>query len=167
MTPPTLWLASRSPRRAELLRTLGQAGEGAADLNAPTHLSWGPDGLYITDTFNNRIQVWGAQGQPLRTVGERGVWVGQLARPKGVLATPDGITLVVESLFGHVLVFGPQGEFLLGVDGAGLPGGGFMLPAGIWQGDDGRIYVADMFNGRVVVLRLTPDAVLDLPQPGG
>ena len=25
MTPPTLWLASRSPRRAELLRTLGVA----------------------------------------------------------------------------------------------------------------------------------------------
>lgn len=142
----------------QLKRRLGVAGEGQTELNGPSHLAMGREGLWISDAFNNRIQIWTREGQWIRSIGQRGTWVGQLARPKGVGVSAEGVTFVVESLFGHVLLFGPQGEFLLGLDAKNIPGGALTLPAGFWQSADGRLFVADMFGGRVVVLRLLPGA---------
>lgn len=137
-----------------LVDTIRAAGE--APLNAPTLMSFSGDRLYVTDTFNSRIQVYDADGTHLRGFGERGLYVGNLARPKGV-AVDDGVVYVVESYYGRLLAFSEEGRFLMAIDGNGVKGDRFQLPSGVWTDNKGKIFVADMFNGRVVVFQFLGD----------
>ena len=93
----------------------------------------------------------GLEAKVLQVFGRRGLFVGDLTRPKGVTVDATGNIYVIESYYDHLLVFNSQGEFLLPIGGGGSGTGQFVLPAGVWSDQRGRIYVADMFNGRVVV----------------
>lgn len=137
-----------------LLATLGGRGEGAGEFNYPTHLAFARGELYVTDTMNSRVQVVAADtGRHRLTVGARGLYVGNMVRPKGVSVDADGNIYVVESYHDHLLVYDRQGRFLLAIGGLGKEIGQFYLPSGVWADSRNRIFVADMFNGRVVVLQ--------------
>ena len=103
--------------------------------------------------MNSRVQVFDGGSHRL-TVGARGLYVGNLVRPKGVTVDSQGNIYVVESYFDHLLVYDRLGNFLLGISGLGRDAGQFYLPAGVWTDDRNRVFVADMFNGRVVVLQV-------------
>lgn len=136
----------------QLVRTIGGRGTEPGRFNGPTHLSCSGDRLYVTDTLNARVQVLSAAGEPQSSIGQRGLFVGNLVRPKGVVTDRDGHVYIVESYYDHMLVFSEAGELLLPIGGSGNGAGQFFLPAGAWTGDGSRLFVADMFNGRVVVL---------------
>lgn len=138
----------------ELVHVIGRRGDGDGEFNYPTHLAWAQDELYVTDTMNNRIQVFAADGQLLkRKFGERGLVLGNLVRPKGVAVDSEGNVYVVESYYDSLLVFNPRGELLLPIGGTGTATGRFYLPAGVWVDARNRVHVADMFNGRVVLFQ--------------
>jgi DNA-binding beta-propeller fold protein YncE len=138
----------------QLLRVIGRRGEENGEFNYPSHLAFARDKLYVTDTMNNRVQVFGAGGEVFeRSIGARGLYVGNLVRPKGVAVDNEGHVYVVESYYDHLLVFGRDGEFLLPIGGTGHAAGSFFLPAGVWVDSRNRVFVADMFNGRVVVFQ--------------
>ena len=133
-----------------LLRTLGQHGDRPGEFNYPTYLALVKGELYVTDTMNARVQVLDAEtGQPKRIIGERGMNVGNLVRPKGVAVDDEGNVYVVESYYDRLLVFNKNGEFLMPIGGMGQEVGNFYLPSGVWIDAHNRIFVADMFNGRV------------------
>jgi DNA-binding beta-propeller fold protein YncE len=138
-----------------LLKVLGRRGTGDGEFNFPSHLSWSRGELYVTDTLNNRVQVFGgAPGHTLqRQFGSRGLALGQLVRPKGVGVDADGNVYVVESYYDSLLVYSPQGDFLLPIGGTGTATGRFYLPAGVWVDSRNRVHVADMFNGRIVLFQ--------------
>jgi DNA-binding beta-propeller fold protein YncE len=137
-----------------LLSTLGHRGEGDGEFNGPTHLAFAQGKLYVTDTLNARIQVFERDSAlPLRKIGQRGLYVGNLVRPKGVAVDGEGNVYVVEGYHDYVLVFNAEGEFLMPIGGTGPGTGNFYLPAGIWVDARNRVFVADMFNGRVVVFQ--------------
>jgi len=138
----------------ELRRTLGRRGEGEGEFNFPTHLAFANGELYVTDTMNSRIQVLdGASGRVQRSLGARGLYVGNLVRPKGVALDTEGNVYVVESYYDHLLVFDRLGRFLMGIGGLGAGSGKFYLPAGVWTDRLNRVFVADTFNGRVVMFQ--------------
>lgn len=140
--------------RGRLLRTIGEAGTGEGQLNAPLHVHVSGDRLFVSDALNATIQVYAKDdGRPLGQIGRRGLYVGNLVRPKGVTTDSDGNVYVVESYYNHLLVYGQGGEFLLPIGGMGSDIGHFLLPAGIWSDGRDRIFVADMFNARVVIFR--------------
>ena len=137
-----------------LLRVIGRRGERVGEFNFPTHLAWAQDELYVTDTLNNRVQVFGADGQwRERQFGRRGLVLGNLVRPKGVGVDSEGNVYIVESYYDSLLVFSPRGEFLMPIGGTGTATGRFYLPAGVWVDGRNRVHVADMFNGRVVTFQ--------------
>lgn len=136
-----------------LLDRWGQRGDGAGQLNFPTHLAWSQDRLYVTDAINARVQAFDGLGQPLRTIGQRGLYVGNLVRPKGVAADDEGNLYVVESMHDTLLVFDARARLLLSIGGTGQDVGRFYLPSGVWVDARNRVFVADMFNGRVVVFQ--------------
>ncbi len=137
-----------------LERTIGSRGEGAEQLNFPTHLALANGELYVSDTMNARIEVLEADtGSMLRKIGARGLTVGNLVRPKGVAVDSEGNVYVVESYYDHLLVFNRRGEFLMPIGGVGQETGKFYLPAGVWVDGRNRVFVADMFNGRVMVFQ--------------
>ncbi len=138
----------------KLLRTLGARGEGQGEFNFPTHLALADGQLYVTDTMNSRVQVLdAASGKFVRAFGARGLFVGNLVRPKGVAVDTERNVYVVESYHDHLLVFDRAGAFLMGIGGLGADTGKFYLPAGVWTDRLNRVFVADMFNGRVVVFQ--------------
>lgn len=137
-----------------LLRVIGRRGGGEGEFNYPTHLAFARGELVVTDTMNSRIQVLAEGGARfVRTIGARGLYVGDLVRPKGVAVDTDGNIYVVESYHDSLLVFSPRGEFLLPIGGTGTATGRFVLPAGVWVDARNRVFVADMFNGRVVLFQ--------------
>jgi DNA-binding beta-propeller fold protein YncE len=138
----------------ELLFTIGRRGNGPGEFNFPTHLTFAGGELYVTDTMNNRIQVFDAEGRLRpRALGARGLYVGNLVRPKGVAVDGEGNVYVVESYYDSLLVFNPQGEFLMPIGGTGTATGRFYLPSGVWVDARNRVHVADMFNGRIVLFQ--------------
>ncbi len=137
-----------------LLRTLGQRGEKPGEFNYPTYLALANGRLYITDTMNARVQVIEAEtGEPKQIIGERGMNVGNLVRPKGVAVDKEGNVYIVESYYDHLLVFNNSGQFLMPIGGTGNKIGNFYLPSGVWIDAHNRIFVADMFNGRVALFK--------------
>jgi DNA-binding beta-propeller fold protein YncE len=139
--------------RGQLLEVLGQRGGGDGEFNFPTHLAFAHDRLYVTDSINARVQVFGRDDSMKWKFGERGLYVGNLVRPKGVAVDDEGFIYVVESLYDTLLVFNNKGSLMLSIGGAGKDAGHFYLPAGVWSDSRNRIYVADMFNGRVAVFQ--------------
>jgi len=138
-----------------LLKTLGvgERGEGDGQFNSPTYLAFAAGQLYVTDTLNSRVKVFTAAGEFVYTFGRRGIFVGDLPRPKGLAVDKDGNIYVVESYYDHLLVFNGEGNLLLPIGGSGSGIGEFYLPAGVWTDHRDRVYVADSFNGRVVILQ--------------
>ena len=142
-------------RAGKLLRTLGRRGEDPGEFNFPTHLAHADGRLYVTDTMNSRVQVLeGATGRSVSVFGSRGLYVGNLVRPKGVAVDSERNVYVVESYHDHLLVFDREGRFLMSIGGLGATTGRFYLPAGVWTDRRDRVFVADMFNGRVVLFQL-------------
>jgi DNA-binding beta-propeller fold protein YncE len=138
----------------KLLKTIGRRGEGEGEFNYPTHIAFARGELYVADTMNSRVQVFADGGERYRlTVGARGLYVGNLVRPKGVAVDSEGNIYVIESYYDHLLIYDRNGRFLLAIGGLGKDAGQFYLPAGVWVDARNRVFVADMFNGRVVVLQ--------------
>lgn len=137
-----------------LVRVIGTRGDGDGEFNFPTHLAFAGGELYVTDTLNSRVQVFSTTGELLnRRFGQRGLYLGNLVRPKGVAVDGEGNVYVVESYHDSLLVFSARGEFLLPIGGTGTSTGRFYLPSGVWVDAKNRVYVADMFNGRVVLFQ--------------
>lgn len=140
--------------RGRLIRTIGEAGTGPGQLNAPLHVHVSENKLFVSDALNANVQVFDKNdGHSLGQIGRRGLYVGNLVRPKGVTTDSDGNVYVVESYYDHLLIYSQGGEFLLPIGGTGNEIGRFFLPAGIWSDERDRIFVADMFNARIVIFR--------------
>jgi DNA-binding beta-propeller fold protein YncE len=135
------------------IRSFGQKGDKAGEFNAPTYLIYRNEKLYVTDTLNARVQVLTSSGEPLAQVGRRGLYVGNLTRPKGVAVDSEGNIYIVESYYDHLLIFDSRGNLLLPIGGSGQSAGSFFQPAGLFIDADDRIYVADMLNGRVAIFQ--------------
>ncbi|HEY5897337.1 MAG TPA: 6-bladed beta-propeller [Burkholderiales bacterium] len=136
------------------IRTLGRRGDAAGEFNYPTHLAFARGELYVTDTMNSRVQVFGAEGEAFkRQFGGPGLYVGNLVRPKGIALDSEGNAYVIEGYYDHLLVFSDRGELLLPIGGTGSSVGRFFLPNGVWVDARNRVFVADMFNGRVAVFQ--------------
>lgn len=137
----------------QLLARWGHRGSGPGELNYPTHLAFSDGLLIVCDSANARIQGFDSEGIASLSFGERGLYVGNLVRPKGVAADDEGNVYVVESMHDTLLVFDRQGRLLMSIGGTGQEVGRFFLPAGVWVDGRNRIFIADMFNGRVAVFQ--------------
>ena len=81
------------------------------------------DNLYVSDTFNDRIEVFDADGKFIRTFGKAGDGPGYFARPKGIAIDGDGHVWVADAVQDRVQVFTPEGELLIWMGKHGrLPG---------------------------------------------
>jgi len=135
------------------LHTLGGPGTDPGRFNAPSHLAVSKQGIYVTDTFNARVQHLDPAGELLEIIGTRGLYVGNLVRPKGVAVDGAGHVYVVESYYNRMLVFDAEGRFLMPLATDNSPLGRLYLPADVLVDDQQRVYLVDMFNGRVLIFQ--------------
>lgn len=128
----------------------GAPGASDGQFSNPAFIATGPDGsVYVSDSGNNRVQRFTADGAFLQSIGGAGSGPGQFQGPTGVGVGPDGTVYVADSGNNRVQRFDANGTFLSlwGTPGSG--DGQFQGPTGVGVGPDGSVYVGDAGNARV------------------
>ena len=148
----------------KLLRTLGtpskkHASNDPGTFSLPTNVAVDGDGnIYITDTFNDRVEIFDADGTFISQFGKNGDGPGQFERPKGIAVDCDGHIWVVDNAQDRVKVFNQQGQLLIYFGMHGYYPGQFMGAYGITIDKDNRVIVSETFPGRVQIFHYTSDA---------
>jgi DNA-binding beta-propeller fold protein YncE len=140
-------------RAAAVVRTLGENDK----LSFPNGVAVdGAGNVYVSDSNNGRVLMFGADGQVRAQVG-RGAGQGNLGLPRGMAADGQGRLFVADATGQGVFVYrAPSGdsrrlEYLGFIGGQGMADGQFQYPNSVAIDARGRVYVADTFNDRVQV----------------
>ena len=158
--PEALVLASTFSKAtgfSDVVRTVGLGqGCGPGQLKNPFGMAVDKTGnIVVADFGNQRVQVFNAAGDLVRTVGE-----GQLQGPHGVAVDAVGNLVVVDSKNHRVQVFNAAGDVVRTVGrGEGSGEGQLKTPTGVVVDKTGNIVVADYGNHRVQVFNAAGDVV--------
>jgi sugar lactone lactonase YvrE len=148
----------------KLLRKIGTTGKGhtltaPGDFSKPTNVAVDKEGLvYVTDTWNDRVEIFDPDGKFIRTWGKAGDGPGYFARPKGIATDGDGHVWVADSVQDRVQVFTPEGQLLIWMGGHGAYPGQFNALAGITIDKNNRVFTSEQYAGRVQMFRYVSDA---------
>ena len=148
-----------------LLRRIGTGGKdhrltSPGDFSLPDGVAVDKDGnFYVTDTLNDRVEIFDADGHFVSEFGRPGDGPGTFARPKGIAIDCDGHIWVTDEVQSRVQVFDQQGRLLLYLGQAGWYPGQFQALYGIaFDKHDNWIITSEQFPGRVQVFRYITDA---------
>ena len=148
-----------------LLRRIGTGGKkhsltSPGDFSLPTHVAVDKEGnVYVTDTLNNRVEIFDADGNFISEFGKSGDGPGHFARPKGIAIDCDGHIWVTDEIQSRVQVFDKEGRLLLYMGEQGWYPGQFQGLYGIAADNyNNRIITSEQFPGRVQVFRYVTDA---------
>jgi DNA-binding beta-propeller fold protein YncE len=133
----------------------GSEGDGSQELRYPFFIAVGKDStVFVVDVLNTRVQGWSPGGEAVTTVGDWGVDVGQLYRPKGVCVDKDNQVFVSDSYLGVIQVFNRYGHLrsVLGNEQGDIIK--WRTPVGITIDDKQRLYVVEMLGNRVRVYQI-------------
>ena len=135
-----------------LLRTVGKRGAGPGEFNFPTGVAVGPDGrVYVTDTMNYRVEVFGAESRVRRRASARSASApGSSGGRRASRSTPTTSSTSWTPTSTTSRCSRPEGEPLMWVGELGERPGQMQLPAGIAvDRARRRILVAEQVNKRV------------------
>jgi len=149
----------------KLLRKIGTPGKkhllsDPGNFALPTNVAVDKEGnVYVTDTLNNRVEIFDADGQFIRAIGKHGDGPGQFARPKGIAIDSDGHIWVVDAVQQRVQVFDTEGRLLIYFGQPGNWPGQFSAPYDIAiDTKNNRVVTSEQFPGRVQMFRYVTDA---------
>ena len=127
-----------------MLRTIGAAGTGDGELEAPAAIAVDAAGtIYVADTGNGRVARFGPDGS------WRGA-VGAFTAAGGVAVTPDGSRLyVADGATNRITVLSPDGAVLTSFGGTGKSAGKFNKPSQLALDAAGDLWVAERGGNRV------------------
>jgi sugar lactone lactonase YvrE len=148
----------------KLIRKLGKPGTDhtstlPGEFAKPAGVAVDRDGnLFVSDTWNNRIEEFDADGKFIRTFGEAGDGPGYFARPKGISIDGDGHVWVADAMQNRVQVFTPEGQLLIYLGEPGLLPGQFQSLANVIVDKSNRILTTELYPGRLQVFRYYTDS---------
>jgi len=151
----------------KVLRTIGTTGKkhtlaDPGNFSLPTNVAVDGDGnLYVTDTLNNRVETFDAEGNFISEFGKAGDGPGRFARPKGIAVDSDGHIWVVDEVESRVQVFDREGRLLIYFGEQGPYPGQFQAAYGIAIDGKNRVIVSEQFPGRVQAFQYVTDAQAD------
>ncbi|NTU54905.1 MAG: hypothetical protein HGA79_01505, partial [Anaerolineales bacterium] len=139
--------------------------------NEPWGVAVGPDGsVYVSDTWNHRIQkftqdltpvkMWGQYGQP---VPGDSASAGSFWGPRGIAVDANGNVLVADTGNKRIVVFDKDGNYITEFGTAGFDPGQFDEPVGVAVAPSGTVYVADTWNQRIQSFTPSEDGTFYFP----
>jgi DNA-binding beta-propeller fold protein YncE len=146
-----------------LIRTIGTAGTKHSltepgQFAAPTNVALDADAnLYVTDMFNNRVEIFDADGNFIRAWGKAGDRPGYFSRPKGIAIDADGHVWVADAVQDVLQCYTAEGQFLMWMGGHGLFPGQFRALAGLYIDKNNRMFTSEQYPGRVQMFRYFTD----------
>jgi DNA-binding beta-propeller fold protein YncE len=129
------------------LRGFGSFGTAPGQFQRPSGIVWRAGRVYVADAFNNRVQVFGDDGQLVQVLP-----TPALGFPYGISLGPDESLYVVEYGGACVTRLGLDGRLLARYGRVGRGVGEFSTPWGLDVASDGTVIVADTGNRRLVAL---------------
>lgn len=151
----------------KLLRRIGTPGKkhtltAPGTFSLPSCVAVDKEGnVFVTDTFNDRVEMFDADGGFIRAWGKNGDGPGYFQRPKGLAVDPDGHVWVVDGAQDRVQVFNNEGQLLIYFGEHGEWPGMFMQANDIAIDKANRVFVSEQFLGRVQMFRYVSDAEAD------
>ena len=148
----------------KLLRKIGTPGKDhtltdPGDFSKPTNLALDKEGnLYVSDTLNDRVEVFDADGTFIRTFGKNGDGPGDFARPKGIAIDVDGHVWVADSMLNRLQVFTPEGHLLMAIGGFGILPGQFEALTAVTIDKQNRVFTSEQLLGRTQMFRYITNA---------
>jgi sugar lactone lactonase YvrE len=146
------------------LRRIGTGGKNhflttPGDFGAPSNVALDRDGnIYVTDTMNNRVEIFDAEGNFISLFGKHGDGPGYLARPKGIAVDGDGHIWVADAYQDRVQVFNREGQLLTWLGGHGHNPGQFEALIGLAIDKQNRVFTTEQYPGRMQMFRYITDA---------
>ena len=139
--------------------------------NEPWGVAVGPDGsVYVTDTWNHRVQKFTSDGKPIKTWGQYGQpsadvpeSASYLWGPRGIAVDTNGHVYVADTGNKRIVVFDQNGKYITEIGSAGFDPGKFDEPVGVAVANSGTVYVTDTWNQRVQAF--APNATGDIYIP--
>jgi DNA-binding beta-propeller fold protein YncE len=149
-----------------LVTSWGQPGTSTDDpliFFGPRSIAIAPDGtLWVTDTGNNRLSHFTADGEPLDVGGTAPSASLTYNEPVDVVVSADGGLLVTDDWSGRILRFGPApGYEYLGSIDAGWKSQDILHKPYVTALADGRILVSHPESGRLLLFEATGKQVGD------
>jgi sugar lactone lactonase YvrE len=149
----------------KLLRRIGTGGKNhflttPGDFGGPQGVAVDKEGnLYVTDTMNDRVEIFDADGKFISTFGRNGDGPGYFTRPKGIAVDVDGHIWVADQMQDRLQVFNREGQLLtyIGAGHGELPGQ-FKSLVGVAIDKQNRVFTSEQEPGRVQVFRYVTDA---------
>lgn len=155
---------------ADSLKELRRIGTGGkkhilttpGDFAAPQGVAVDKDGnVIVSDTLNDRVEIFDADGHFIRTFGKNGDGPGYFARPKGIAVDSDGHIWVADAIQNRLQVFDQEGELLTYIGGPGHYPGQFESLVGVAIDKNNRVFTSEQYPGRVQQYRYITDAEAD------
>ena len=140
------------PRKYKSVLSFGEEGSSAGMFDLP----WGVavnelNEIAVTDSDNNRVQIFSSDGTYLRSFGSEGDEEGEFNNPTGIAYLNNGNIVVADSDNNRLQIFTGRGEYLTQIGGEGNLDHQFDRPCGVSVDSDGNIIVADFFNKLVKI----------------
>ncbi len=150
----------------------GQFGDSTFDdlpggiFNEPWGVAVGPDGsVYVSDTWNHRIQKFEADGTPITRWGYYGQAEDGFAfwGPRGIAVDTEGNVFVSDTGNKRIVKFDSDGLFITEFGTTGMGIGEFDEQVGVAVDNDGIVYVTDTWNQRIQTFQPDEDGTLYFP----
>jgi DNA-binding beta-propeller fold protein YncE len=147
------------------LRRIGTGGKNhflttPGDFGAPQCVAVDNDGdVYVTDTLNDRVEIFDADGKFISQFGKAGDGPGYFARPKGIAVDSDGHIWVADSMQDRLQVFNREGRLLTYIgQGHGELPGQFKALKGVAIDKNNHVFTTEEEPGRLQVFRYVTEA---------
>ena len=146
------------------LHIIGQFGTNDGEFDRPSNVALGGSGsgdpnnnnnnnIYISDTDNNRIQIFYSNGTYRQQFGNSDQDGAQpTAAPKGIAVNSTGYVYLVDSGNHRISIYDDTGMYIDQFGGSGTEDGEFDGPTGIaLDTTTNNVYVSDSGNNRIQV----------------
>lgn len=148
----------------KLLRRIGTGGKNhylttPGDFGAPQGVAVDGDGnVYVTDTLNDRVEIFDGDGNFVSTFGKNGDGPGTFTRPKGIALDSDGHIWVADQIQDKLQVFNKEGQLLayIGQGHGDLPGQ-FKVLVGVAIDKKNHVFTTEQYPGRLQMFQYITD----------
>jgi len=137
------------------VKAIGQRGTGPGRFRAITSLTRGEDGLFLLDRLELPAQVISLEGEYQYSFGE-----SDLIFPTAIAVDQDQRVYISDRSDNSIRVY-QNGQLLKKFGGGGSAPGRFRIITGLWVSGY-LLYVADSLNARIQVLRINPNAPVEI-----
>lgn len=131
-------------------------------LKKPMGVTVAHNKIYITDTDNNRVQVFDYEGNFILKFGSAGTDNGQFKFPYGIAVDNKGDIYVSDFYNHNIQIFDQNGQYKRNF---GIPNKDFSGPAGIAI-DGNRLYLTDINESKIMIFDMSGKKLKEFGKSG-